>query len=181
RAQLEAVIAAWQPVAGRGVPLVVDPVMVATSGSRLLDESAVALLVSDLFPLARLITPNLAEAAVLLNGEIATRDEMESAARELSQRHGCAVLLKGGHLPGDEVPDILLIDGTANWFEGRRVSDIRTHGTGCTFSAAITAGLGRGYSLVEAVAQGKRYVSQAIARHFRWGEIDALNTNTSPR
>ena len=175
-AQIKAVISAWQLLHARGVPLVVDPVMVATSGSRLLDEDAVALLTAGLFPLAALITPNLEEAAVLLGRKIASRGEMETAARDLSQSHRCAVLLKGGHLPGDEAPDVLVLDGTATWFEGRRIPGIRTHGTGCTYSAAITAGLGRGLALGEAVRLGKRFVTAAIASHFRWGEVDALNT-----
>ncbi len=175
RAQLEAVISAWQPLGARGVPLVVDPVMVATSGSRLLDETAVVSLMERLFPLAALITPNLAEAAVLLGREINTTGEMEAAARELSARHHCAVLLKGGHLSGAEASDILVQDGVATWFEGRRIPGVRTHGTGCTLSAAIAAGLGKGLALREAVRLGKRFVTAAIAGHFRWGEVDALN------
>lgn len=176
RAQMEAVIAAWQPMRERGVPLIIDPVMVATSGSRLLDEEAISLLTDQLFPLATLITPNLDEANVLLGGKITSRKEMEAAARELSRRHGCAVLLKGGHLPGDDTSDLLIQDGAATWFEGRRFPGIRTHGTGCTYSAAITAGFARGLSLVEAVRLGKQFVHAAIAGHFRWGDVDALNT-----
>lgn len=180
RVQIEAVISAWQVLAARGVPLVVDPVMVATSGSRLLDQEAVALLTTGLFPLAALITPNLDEAAVLLGRGVTTRPAMETAARELSQKHHCAVLLKGGHLAGDDASDVLAQDGTITWFEGRRISGIRTHGTGCTYSAAITAGLGRGLPLDEAVRRGKQFVAAAIASHFRWGEIDALNTLSAP-
>ncbi len=180
RAQMEAVISAWQLLRARGVLLVIDPVMVATSGSRLLDEDAVSLLTDQLFPLAILITPNLDEASVLLGSKITSRVEMEAAARELAQRHRCAVLLKGGHLPGDDTSDLLIQDGVATWFEGRRVPGIRTHGTGCTYSAAITAGLAKGLSLVEAVRMGKQFVRAAIASHFRWGEVDALNILASP-
>jgi len=180
RAQIEAVIAAWEPLRARGVPLIVDPVMVATSGSRLLDEDAVALLGEKLFPLASLITPNLSEAAVLLGEEIASREGMEAASHELSRRHRCAVLLKGGHLPGDDAPDVLALNGGATWFEGRRIFNIRTHGTGCTYSAAITAGVGRGLALGEAVRMGKRFVASAISGHFRWGDVDALNTIQAP-
>jgi hydroxymethylpyrimidine/phosphomethylpyrimidine kinase len=175
-AQMAAIISAWQALDARNVPLVVDPVMIATSGSRLLDEDAVGLMISELFPLAALLTPNLDEAAVLLGRGIATREGMETAACELSQRHGCAVLLKGGHLPGDEASDVLAEQGRIMWFEGRRIPGIRTHGTGCTYSAAITAGLGKGLSLGEAVRQGKSFVAAAIANHFRWGDTDALNT-----
>lgn len=180
RAQIEAVIAAWQALRARGVSLIIDPVMVATSGSRLLDEEAVSLLTDQLFPLARLITPNLDEATVLLGRSIVSRDAMETAAHELSQRHHCAVLLKGGHLPGDDTSDVLMEEGVVTWFEGRRIAGIQTHGTGCTYSAAITAGLAKGFSLVEAVRMGKQFVHAAIASHFRWGEVDALNNLTSP-
>lgn len=176
RAQMETVIAAWQPLKERGVPLVIDPVMVATSGSRLLDEEAVSLMTDQLFPCATLITPNLDEANVLLGGKITSRQGMEAAAHELSRRHRCAVLLKGGHLPGDDTSDLLIQDGVSTWFEGRRIPGIRTHGTGCTYSAAITAGLANGSPLLEAVRQGKQFVSAAIAGHFRWGDVDALNT-----
>lgn len=180
RAQIEAVVSAWAPLHARGVPLVVDPVMVATSGSRLLDEEGIALMSAGLFPLATLITPNLSEAAVLLGREIVTREAMEAASRELSRRHRCGVLVKGGHLPGDEAPDVLVLDETATWFEGRRFPGVRTHGTGCTYSAAITAGLGRGMALDAAVRLGKQFVTCAISGHFRWGDVDALNAIRIP-
>jgi hydroxymethylpyrimidine/phosphomethylpyrimidine kinase len=154
--------------------------MVATSGSRLLDGKAVVLMTAKLFPLATLITPNLNEAAVLLGREIVSREEMEAASFELHRRHRCAVLLKGGHLPGDEAPDVLVVNGTATWLEGRRIPDIRTHGTGCTCSAAITAGLGRGLALGDAVRLGKQFVASAISGHFRWGDVDALNALSAP-
>lgn len=174
QAQIEAVVGAWQPLAERGVPLVVDPVMVATSGGRLLDPEAVEAMTAQLFPLARILTPNMDEAAALLGHRLGSRDDMEQAARELRQRFGCAVLLKGGHLAGDTAPDVL-VDGEAiHWFEGRRVSGVHTHGTGCTLSAAIATGLGKGLPLVEAVRQGKAFVEQAITHHLRWGTVDAL-------
>ncbi|MCE9519418.1 MAG: bifunctional hydroxymethylpyrimidine kinase/phosphomethylpyrimidine kinase [Verrucomicrobia bacterium] len=178
--QIEAVISAWQTLSTSGVPLVIDPVMIATSGARLLDEKAVALLTDELIPLAMLITPNLDEAAVLLGRNISSREQMESAAHELSQLHRCAVLLKGGHLPGEDTSDLLIQDGVATWFESRRICGVRTHGTGCTYSAAITAGLAKGLSLVEAVSLGKQFVYAAIASHFRWGDVDALNTFNTP-
>lgn len=179
RAQLEAVISAWPVLAKHNVPLVIDPVMVSTSGSRLLDEDAMILLQENFFPLATLITPNLDEASVLLGHEIRSRDEMERAASALSRLHGCAILLKGGHLPGDDVSDVLVQAGNVSWFEGRRESGIRTHGTGCTLSAAITAGLAKGQPLADAVRNAKAFVASAIANHYQWSELDALNTTGS--
>lgn len=179
RRQIEAVVEAWQPMAQAGVPLVVDPVMVATSGGRLLERDAEDTLIGRLLPLARVITPNLDEAAVLLGAAITSREEMLSAAQTLAQIHGAAVLMKGGHLAGAAAPDLLVDGPLVRWYEGERISGVHTHGTGCTYSAAITAGLGRGLSLEEAVALGKRFVTAAIRQHFRWQhdgvEIDALN------
>ena len=174
RAQIEAVIRAWQPLAERGVPLVVDPVMVATSGGRLLDPDAVEAMTTQLFPLARIITPNMDEAAALLGQSLSSRAEMEQAARELRQRFNCAVLLKGGHLAGDTAPDVLVDGDAIHWFEGRRVDGVHTHGTGCTLSAAIAAGLAQAWPLMEAVRRGKMFVEQAILHHHRWGAVDAL-------
>lgn len=177
KAQIEAVVSAWESSlhSGKNVPLVVDPVMVATSGGRLLDEDAEEALVTRLFPHAALITPNLDEAAVLVGDKITTRESMERHALALSARHGCAVLLKGGHLSGDSVPDVLAADGELHWLEGRRIEGVHTHGTGCTYSAAIAAGLGNGLSMLEAVRQGKEFVTNAIAHHHRWGTMEALN------
>lgn len=175
RAQIEAVVSAWQPMAEAGIPLVVDPVMVATSGGRLLESDAEEALVRRLFPMATLLTPNLDEAAVLVGAAITTREEMEARAVELSQAHGCAILLKGGHLSGDAVPDVLYVDGRLHWLEGERIHGVHTHGTGCTYSAAIASGLAHGLSVLEAVRQAKDYVTQAIAQHHRWGGVDALN------
>ncbi|MFZ4763671.1 MAG: bifunctional hydroxymethylpyrimidine kinase/phosphomethylpyrimidine kinase [Roseimicrobium sp.] len=174
-AQIEAIAAIWPLVARGRVPLVVDPVMVATSGKRLLDENAGYALTERLFPLARLITPNMDEAAALLGRTMAkTRDEMQAAAEKLQARFGCACLLKGGHFGGETAPDIL-VDGThIEWFEGQRIPGVHTHGTGCTLSAAIATGLGMRLPMREAVAQAKEFVAQAIARHFRWGTVDAL-------
>lgn len=159
----------------KGVPLVIDPVMIATSGRRLLDEDAMELLTTGLFPRATLLTPNMDEAGALLGSTLASRDQMLDAARQLSDRFGCAVLVKGGHLPGDEAPDVLVHDGRAEWFEGERIAGVKTHGTGCTYSAAIVAGLAKGLPLAEAVRSGKAYVARSIATHFRWGDVVALN------
>lgn len=174
--QIEAVVQAWQPLADRRVALVVDPVMIATSGGRLLNEDAVGIMTSRLFPLARILTPNMDEAAALLGARVAaTKGEMLAAASALADRFGCAVLLKGGHLAGDDAPDVLVDGGTVQWFENRRIHGVHTHGTGCTLSAAIATGLAHGLPLEEAVRQGKTYVTEAIAQHYRWAEVDALN------
>jgi hydroxymethylpyrimidine/phosphomethylpyrimidine kinase len=177
--QIEAVVEAWAPLRAAGVPLVVDPVMVATSGGRLLEEEAESALQQTLLPLARVITPNLDEAAVLLGRKIATREEMIEAAQVLADRYHAAILLKGGHLEGDAVPDVLVDGGEITWFEGERIPGVHTHGTGCTYSAAIAAGLAHGRPLAEAVGEAKRFVTAAIRHHYRWqtaaGEVDALN------
>jgi hydroxymethylpyrimidine/phosphomethylpyrimidine kinase len=157
------------------MPLVVDPVMIATSGGRLLDEDAVETLTESLFPLARLITPNLDEAAALLGNRIQSRQQMADAAVRLWGRFGCAVLLKGGHLAGEDAPDVLVDQEGVRWFENRRIHGVHTHGTGCTLSAAIATGLAKALPLREAVRVGKAFVAQAIARHYRWEDVDALN------
>ncbi len=178
RGQIEAVVSAWQGAARR-IPLVVDPVMVATSGARLLDEDAEEALVSGLFPFATLLTPNLDEAAVLVGEKILTREAMEAHARHLSAAHGCAVLMKGGHLEGDAVPDVLVTQDEAHWLEGARIPGVHTHGTGCTYSAAITAGLAAGLTLLDAVRRAKAFVTRAIAEHHQWGHLQALNQSGS--
>jgi hydroxymethylpyrimidine/phosphomethylpyrimidine kinase len=176
REQIAAVVKVWSKLGG-GIPLVVDPVMVATSGASLLEPEAVEEMTGALFPLATLLTPNLDEAAALLGRRIESRDEMVHGGEVLAQRFGCAVLMKGGHLQGSQVPDLLLEleKGSLVWFEGERIEGVNTHGTGCTYSAAIAAGLGHGKSLEEAVREGKRFVANAIAQHFQWGEVQALN------
>ena len=173
--QIEAVITAWKSLAARGVPLVIDPVMVSTSGSRLLEEDALALLTNELFQLATIITPNLDEAAALLGEKLTNRNEMEQAAQDLSRRYSTAILLKGGHLAGEFAPDILVSQNEVHWFEAPRIHGVHTHGTGCTYSAAITAGLAKGLSLPAAVKRGKIFVTEAIKHHYRWGGVDALN------
>ena len=159
--------------------LVVDPVMVATSGDALVKDDAVAAYERLLFPLAALITPNLDEAAVLLGNKITRREHLRPAADALRTRYGCAVLLKGGHLRGEEAVDVLRDAAGFAEYRAPFVPGISTHGTGCTFSAAITAGLASGKSLRQAVAAGKKYVTRAIAQSFRWGRgrnrVDALN------
>jgi hydroxymethylpyrimidine/phosphomethylpyrimidine kinase len=173
--QIQAVLQVLDEGLLRGIPLVIDPVMIATSGRRLLDESAMELLTRSLFPRATLITPNMDEAAALLGHSLSSREEMEAAALTLSQRFQTSVLLKGGHLLGDQAPDFLVHPGGTQWFEGVRIAGVKTHGTGCTYSAAITAGLAQGKPLPEAVQAAKVYVTLAIAAHHRWGDVTALN------
>ncbi len=149
---------------GLDAPVVLDPVMVAKGGDRLLAAEAVEALRRHLIPRATLITPNLPEAADLLGvAEARTREGMLAQAEHLADLGARAVLLKGGHLNGDASPDLLLHPGGAEWLEGKRVDSRNTHGTGCTLSAAIAAGLGAGMPLSEAVARGKSYVTGAIA------------------
>ena len=155
--------------------IVVDPVMVATSGDRLLLADAVAAYESRLFPLASLITPNLDEAAMLLGRAITEESELAPAAAELHARYGCAVLLKGGHLRGSEAVDWLHHAEGTQAYRAPFIPNVSTHGTGCTYAAAITSRLALGDSLPVAVAAAKHYVSHAIRTSFRWNEVQALN------
>ena len=148
--------------------LVVDPVMVASSGDPLLKKDAVRAYEQELLPLADVITPNLDEAAVLLGRKIKTRHEMVPAAGELHAKYGAAVLLKGGHLRGREAVDVLCGRGGTREFILPRLSGRETHGSGCTLSACLAAGLARGQSLPAAVAGAKKFLHRAIARPFAW-------------
>lgn len=141
--------------------IVVDPVMVATSGSQLINADAVSVLADELFPLAALITPNLPEAEVLSGIKIRGSSDMEAAAKHIFSRYGCNVLLKGGHSVND-ANDLLITEKGLEWFEGRRISVAVTHGTGCTLSSAIAAGLASGRELSEAIRAAKEYISQAL-------------------
>lgn len=154
----------------RGLPLVVDPVMVASSGDTLLEMEAVGLYCDSVFPCATLVTPNIDEARVLLGGRtIDSLARMRVAGRELSARHEVAFLMKGGHLPGNEAVDVLCLrGGETHEFRAPRTPGVSTHGTGCTYSAAITAGLAQGLDLPAAVGKAKEYVTAAIGRSFRW-------------
>ncbi|MBU7575875.1 MAG: bifunctional hydroxymethylpyrimidine kinase/phosphomethylpyrimidine kinase [Hydrogenophaga sp.] len=144
--------------------VVLDPVMVATSGDRLIAPDTVQVLVDELFPLATVVTPNLDEAALLLGRPIAHADELDAAARDLLALGAKAVLLKGGHLPGDEVADLLVSgDGPAQRLASPRIASRNTHGTGCTLSSAIAAYLALGNPLDQAVAKARSYILQAIA------------------
>lgn len=179
RAQVEAVVSHWRSLGQAAPPLVVDPVMVATGGGRLLEDDAVELITICLLPLARVITPNMDEAHVLSGDSIRTRDDMAACARELSARHGTAVLIKGGHLEDNGADDVLCDAGELIWFSAPRTPGVHTHGTGCAYSAAIATGLGKGLCLHDAVAAAKQFISRAIATHLAWrteaGEVHALN------
>ena len=185
RAQIEAVFS-WSPPAAvktgllcsaaivrevtrffrqtRGVPLVVDPVMVATSGRRLLPRDAVAILRRDLLPLAALVTPNLSEAEVLIGKRIRTPEELRIAARIIYESAGCAALVKGGHLAcGESAVDFLCGPGGEWMLSAPRVKGVALHGTGCVYSAAITAWLARGKTLRKSVELAKNHIAVIIA------------------
>lgn len=165
--------------------LVVDPVMVASTGDPLLEPDAVEAYRRCLLPLARVITPNLPEAEVLLGRKIRDAADLEPAARELAAHFGTAVLLKGGHLEGDECTDLLIDDGDVHCFTARRIPLPGSHGTGCTFSAAIAAALALGCDLAEAVARAKAFLGAALGGSYRFESPDgpgihALNQSTAP-
>jgi hydroxymethylpyrimidine/phosphomethylpyrimidine kinase len=160
------------------IPLVVDPVIVATSGDRLLEPAAVETYEKDLFPLASLITPNLGEAEQLLGTKIKDRRAMRVAGKELEKKFETAILLKGGHLAGDRAIDLLFADGKVIEFSAPFVRGVATHGTGCTYSAAITAGLAKGLSLEEAITEAKKFVTDSIRNRFQWGSLHALHHST---
>lgn len=162
----------------REIPLVIDPVMIASTGAPLLEENAIEAYKKRLFPLATLITPNLDEAEVLWGAPVRSEAEMERAAAELSARHGCAVLLKGGHLQVPECADLLWDGGLPAWFRQPRIQGAASHGTGCTLSAAITAQLAGGADLHEAISAAKEYLGLALGTSFSWGNIAALNQAT---
>lgn len=155
--------------------LVIDPVMVATGGDALLQEDAIEAYEGDLFPLATLVTPNLDEAARLIGKPVTDLAAMRGAGEILADKYGTSVLLKGGHLAGAEATDLLFICGNVIEFSAPFTRGVATHGTGCTYSAAIAAGLARGLSLEEAIRRAKNFVNAAIAQHYTWNDIHALN------
>ena len=159
----------------RSRPLVIDPVMVATSGDPLLQDDAVEIYERELFPRATLITPNLDEAARLIGKPIGDLRAMREAGEALANKYGVSVLLKGGHLAGDQATDLLFRNGNVTEFSAPFSRGVATHGTGCTYSAAITAGLANSLSLEEAVRRAKNFVSATIAQHHAWGDVHALN------
>ncbi len=157
----ENVIALAQAAAGFTFPLVVDPVMISKHGTRLCDDEAVTAVRERLIPKAFLVTPNLLEAGLLTGMRVTDLDSMEEAAKRIVSLGAEAALVKGGHLAGDAV-DVLFHAGEFRQYRARRSETRHTHGTGCTFSAAITAGLAKGHALPEAVASAKRFITRAI-------------------
>lgn len=141
--------------------IVLDPVMVATSGAKLLKDDAIETLKEKLIPLANLITPNIPEAEILANTKITADKDMEMAARKIYKDYGVNVLLKGGHSIND-ANDFLLVDGKETWINGERIDNDNTHGTGCTLSSAIAANLAKGKSLEDAVRLAKKYLEGAL-------------------
>lgn len=148
--------------------VVVDPVMVSTSGSRLLRPEAVGELTACLLPLAALATPNIPEAEILAEMTISCREEMEQAALIINQKYGCPVLVKGGHSL-EEANDLLYDGEEARWFRGRRIANPNTHGTGCTLSSAIAANLAKGFPLEDAVKRAKDYLSGCLEAQLDLG------------
>jgi len=162
------------------IPLVVDPVTVATSGDMLLAAEAMEIYERELFPIATLLTPNLDEAGKLIGEPIRDLEAMRKAGRQLQQKYAVSILLKGGHLVRDDAIDLLFAGDKISEFSAPFVRGVATHGTGCTYSAAITAALASGLSLEAAVRRAKKFVTASIAQRLRWksksGEnIDALN------
>jgi hydroxymethylpyrimidine kinase/phosphomethylpyrimidine kinase len=196
RVQLEAVTDGFRPAAAKtgmlysaeiitaaaaffrrkSIPLVVDPLMAATSGARLLEPGAIRALCSKLLPLATLITPNVPEAEALTGLNLRSPEDLRQAAREIRRRFGCAVLVKGGHLRGLRQAVDLFFDGRNElMMSAPFVRGIRTHGTGCAYSAAITAYLTRGLPLGQAVTRAKEFVTNAIAGSRTAGNYSVLN------
>ena len=153
-----------------GIPLVVDPVMVAKSGDALLRDNAQAAVRDWLVPLATVVTPNQPEAEILAGMSIRTREEQAEAGRRIVARGARSALIKGGHLPGDTVCDILVLDGRVESFESPRIRSTSTHGTGCTLSSAIATGLAQGLDIVAAVRRGRRYTWEAIRTAPGYGQ-----------
>jgi hydroxymethylpyrimidine/phosphomethylpyrimidine kinase len=145
-------------------PIILDPVMIAKGGHSLLEEDAITSIQEQLLPLADILTPNLEEAARLLNTDMATtRTEMEAQGKALLACGPNAVLMKGGHLEGDESPDLLITEQGSVWYEAQRINTANTHGTGCTLSSAIAAQIAKGHDYEEAIQHAKTYVHDAIA------------------
>ena len=149
--------------------VVIDPVMAATSGSALMKNGAVQTLIEELLPVSALVTPNIPEAQVLSGLTIESKEDMIAAAKQIGDRYHCAVLLKGGHSIND-ANDLLYANGELVWFEGRRIDNPNTHGTGCTLSSAIASNLAKGFTLAESVQRAKDYISGALAAMLDLGE-----------
>lgn len=142
--------------------IVVDPVMVSTSGSKLLEDNAIDTLKNELLPIATILTPNIPEGEILSGMEIKDEKDMEKAAKLIGDRYGCAVLLKGGHSIND-ANDYLYNGFDSKWYYGKRIDNPNNHGTGCTLSSAIAANLAKGYELDNAIEVAKEYISEALS------------------
>ena len=149
--------------------IVVDPVMVATSGAKLINDEAIDALKSQLLPMATVLTPNIPEAEVLSGMKIETADDMIKAAAAIGEKYHCAVLCKGGHQLND-ANDLLWRDGGYKWFQGKRINNPNTHGTGCTLSSAIASNLAKGFDLDTSVERAKKYISGALAAMLDLGK-----------
>ena len=149
--------------------VVVDPVMVATSGARLISEDAIETLKAELFPLAKILTPNIPETEELTGMKITSAADMEAAAKKISETCHCAVLCKGGHKLND-ANDLLWSEGKGRWFSGKRIDNPNTHGTGCTLSSAIASNLAKGFDLETSVERAKDYISGALGAMLDLGK-----------
>ena len=149
--------------------VVVDPVMVATSGARLISEDAIETLKAELFPLAKILTPNIPETEELTGMKITSAADMEAAEKKISETYHCAVLCKGGHKLND-ANDLLWSEGKGRWFSGKRIDNPNTHGTGCTLSSAIASNLAKGFDLETSVERAKDYISGALAAMLDLGK-----------
>ncbi len=149
--------------------IVVDPVMIATSGAKLISENAIETLREKLLPIATLVTPNIPEAEVLSGFCIKSGSDMEKASYFINEKYGCAVLLKGGHSIND-ANDLLCENGKITWFEAFRIKNPNTHGTGCTLSSAIASNLAKGYDLKQSVRLAKKYISEALSAMLDLGK-----------
>lgn len=152
----------------KAVNIVADPVMVATSGARLIDENAVECLKKELLPIASVVTPNIPEAEILSGTCINSPEDMIKSAEKISKGYGCAVLCKGGHSIND-ANDLLYADGAYKWFNGKRIDNPNTHGTGCTLSSAIASNLAKGYDIAQSVERAKEYISGALSANLNLG------------
>ena len=149
--------------------MVVDPVMIATSGATLMHADAIKTLVSTLLPIATIVTPNIPEAEQLSKMQIKSKRDMLKAAEIIERKYGCSVLLKGGHSK-DNADDLLCEKGSFKWFEGTRIDNPNTHGTGCTLSSAIASNLAKGFDLSKSIEKAKEYISNALLAHLDLGK-----------
>jgi len=158
--------------------IVVDTVMVSTSGTKLISDEAIETLKKELLPMADIITPNIPEGEVLSGMQIKTSEDMIAAAKKISEEHKVSVLLKGGHNIND-ANDLLYREGSYQWFPGKRIDNPNTHGTGCTLSSAIAANLAKGCSMEEAVEKAKEYISGALSAGLNLGKGSLMDAKTS--